>query len=387
MPRHGENIRQRKDGRWEARVIIGKDECNHSVYHSIYGKSYEEVKAKKLQFIQNGMRTSIDSSTTVDKNTTFKQLTERWLSSKKLFVKESTYSHYVFLCSHYIIPYLGNYLVKSIDCEKINMCLTKLQINGKANHKEGLSSKSIIDIRTIILAVIKYANENHVETHLDGKIFIPSRRKNESPVFTHSEQDLLEKYLITHLTTYTMGIILDLYTGIRIGELCALKWKNIDFDGWLIYISKTLQRIPISDGSNGSKTKLIISEPKTPDSRRIIPVALPLQKLLTDFRSDDDDYLLTGSKCFIEPRNYYSRYKRILRKLGLPSYSFHALRHTFATRCIENRLDVKTLSEILGHSEVRTTMQLYVHPSMDDKRDSLNSLAFSSDVLNKFFNI
>lgn len=258
MPRHGENIRQRKDGRWEARVIIGKDECNHSVYHSIYGKSYEEVKAKKLQFIQNGMRTSIDSSTTVDKNTTFKQLTERWLSSKKLFVKESTYSHYVFLCSHYIIPYLGNYLVKSIDCEKINMCLTKLQINGKANHKEGLSSKSIIDIRTIILAVIKYANENHVETHLDGKIFIPSRRKNESPVFTHSEQDLLEKYLITHLTTYTMGIILDLYTGIRIGELCALKWKNIDFDGWLIYISKTLQRIPISDGSNGSKTKLII---------------------------------------------------------------------------------------------------------------------------------
>lgn len=385
MPRHGENIRQRKDGRWEARVIVGKNELNNSVYHSIYGNSYEEVKKKKLEFLQNGMKTVSADNSSFHNIKTFDQLIHQWLQYKKPYVKESTLSHYYFICSHYIIPNLGACPIEALNDDQINRCLTFLQTNGKADHRSGLSPKSIIDIRTIILAVIKYAEHNNMKIHLNGEIIIPTRTKSESKALTFAEQNRLEKYLLLHLNTYTMGILLDLYTGIRIGELCSLKWGNIDFNNWLLYVNKTIQRITLTEHSSAdsSKTKLIITEPKTPDSKRVIPIALPLQKILTYFRSDDENYILTGTRRFIEPRSYYARYQRILKKADISLSSFHTLRHTFATRCMEQKIDIKVLSEILGHSEVRTTLQLYVHPSLDDKRDCLNSLAYSSNALKK----
>jgi len=287
-----------------------------------------------------------------------------WLESQRYSVKESTYSHYYDIAVNRIKPVLGEmYLdkIESIDLVNFNNYLLE---NGNKRSQKGLSGKTVKDIDVILHQILNFFDS-------DIKVKNPKIIKNDITILDKFVQSELEHYVNLHLDSYSLGIMICLYAGLRIGEVCALKWENVDFTNHLLHIKNTIIRV--RDPEN-NKSKILITDPKTESSYRIIPLNEKLYNLLLAMKSDDEFYILTGKKKFIEPRNYYGRYKTIMKKLNYENYNFHVLRHTFATRCIEVGIDAKSLSEILGHSNIKTTMSLYVHPTVDTKKVYINKL-------------
>ena len=194
-------------------------------------------------------------------------------------------------------------------------------------------------------------------------------------VLTEYEQSRLIKTLLTDTDRQKLGILICLFTGIRIGELCALKWENILLADRILRIDKTMQRIQYAESNTPTKTHIIITEPKSESANRTIPLQNSLVCILKRFIAKPNCYVLSGSsKCFIEPRTMQNKFKIYLSESNIEDANFHSLRHTFATRCIELGFDVKTLSEILGHSSVKTTLDRYVHSSMELKRNNMEKL-------------
>ena len=175
------------------------------------------------------------------------------------------------------------------------------------------------------------------------------------------------------MTLTGLGILISLYMGLRIGELCGLTWADIDIKNRVLYVRRTVQRI-CSCNSDGKKTKIVISAPKSDTSFREIAIPEFLAEYLTAFKGDDDCYILSGSEKIVEPHAYQYRYKKVLSESNSGDHTYHRLRHTFATNCIESGFDVKTLSEILGHSSADITLNRYVHSSMDRKSACMNLL-------------
>ena len=185
----------------------------------------------------------------------------------------------------------------------------------------------------------------------------------------------LSDYLRNNLNLYNLGILVCLYTGFRIGEICALKWGNVSFQEKVIYVHQTMQRLQCSE-SGESKTQIIISNPKSNSSVRKIPIPDELFNLIDQYTFPENAYFLTGtSKQYVEPRNMQNKFKKAIKECGIENANFHALRHTFATRCVELGFDIKSLSEILGHSSVNITLNRYVHPSMELKQQNMNKLS------------
>ena len=371
MGRRGENIRKRKDGRWEARVII-KAINNKTRYKSIYGSSYKEVKEKKNTFIKNMEEIIILSDQNI---AAFPALAKSWLYSKHGTIKESSYTHYMYMLDKYITDSLSTYDNKTLNNEVINTLLKSLFYKNK------LSVKSIIDIRTIIKSVIKYGRRQGYQFNIiDEDIFLPKSTRKQIDIFTRHEQSILLKYLQNNKSGFSTGILITLFHGLRIGEICALQWKDVDFNNEVITITKTLMRIP--DPENPHKTIIRIDNPKTESSIRIIPIPASILDELKSRSKSYDTYVLTGTSKYMEPRNCLKRYKTLLKRLNLPDYTFHTLRHTFATRCVELNMDVKSLSDILGHSSINTTLQRYVHPTLEAKRKQMNKLKYSVNKIN-----
>ena len=212
--------------------------------------------------------------------------------------------------------------------------------------------------------------------HIDSIISDLSVRcsKKDIRVLTIQEQKALERCLLNSDAPIAAGIYLTLYTGLRIGELCALKRKDIDFASGIIHVTGTMQRLRIEDSS--SKTRIMITEPKSKCSIRDIPVPKPVLLLCKKYyyALSNDCFLLTANRTFIEPRLLSYHFKKYTDACNLDDVHFHTLRHTMATRCIEHNVDVKTLSEILGHYDVNVTLNRYVHPSMDLKRKNIEKL-------------
>ena len=184
----------------------------------------------------------------------------------------------------------------------------------------------------------------------------------------------IESIIAKQNNLVTLGIIFTLFTGVRIGELCGLRWGDIDLINGYVHVRRTVERIANLDDKMCGKTKVIVSEPKTENSIRIIPMPNFLIEYIKKFREKDDKYLLTATTKFTEPSTYYSRYKTFLRQNNLGDYTFHELHHTFATQCVDKGFDIKSLSEILGHSNVTTTMNLYVHPTLQMKKRQMDML-------------
>lgn len=374
MGRRGENIRKRKDGRWEARMLAGYDEHNRAKYHSIYGKSYADVKEKR----NNWLRTHDMSKPVVPSNTykiTVAQLMNEWLYSKQDIVKESTYVHYMRIIQNHINPELGDFHLSAVTTDMMDSFLRRKLHTGNLVTAAGLSPKTVSDIRSVILQGFDYARRRNYPCVADTKLFYPRSIPEQIQILSIEEQIQLEKVLYRNINSFKSGILVTLYSGLRIGELCALQWKDIHLKEGTLHISKTLIRIQDTNPSSQQKTKLLITQPKTNNSFRIIPLPSFILKILQQFVQPPDHYLLTGTFSPLEPRSCLSKYKRLLRIAGLKSYTFHTLRHTFATRCVENGFDAKSLSEILGHSSVSTTLQRYVHPSMDLKRAQMERLS------------
>lgn len=361
MARKGENIFYRKDGRWEARYFKQYDENHRIIYGYVYGKTYLEAKKKKNEKL---LCLNMEQKRKAHQKKTLNDGIDEWLVQKKLIVKESTYARYYSIVNVHIRPVLGNIKLSYLTYDKI---VRFINIQTESRENKILTNRTIRDIVVVLKQIL-----NYLEIYY--KIISPKPEKKEISILKKEEQRKLEEYLMAHIKPNYLGILLSLYAGLRIGEVCALHWKDIDLEERKIHINHTIMRIQDSDVAH--KTKIIMSEPKTVQSKRTIPIPSCLLSILKKLKSLDEDYVLTNTEHFIEPRTYYNHYLKVLRSLKIENHKYHTLRHTFATRCIELGFDPKTLCEILGHADIKITLSLYVHPSDDMKIKSMEKLSF-----------
>ena len=211
-----------------------------------------------------------------------------------------------------------------------------------------------------------------------NKICKPNITKSELPILSLENQKALEHHIKSKLTPTSIGVLISLYTGLRIGEVCALCWNDVNFNNRTIYVRHTVSRIKSASGDR--KTELILDEPKTASSKRVVPIPSPLFYSLVDYRKDATSaYVVSNTDSFVSPRTYDARYHRLLSDCHIEDLNYHGLRHTFATRCIEAGVDVKSLSEILGHANVSITLNTYVHSSLEMKKSQLEKLTLLSE--------
>ncbi len=350
MARRGENIYHRKDGRWEGRYKSGYDESGKAKYRSVYGHSYAEVRSKLVP-----LKASVTASYAACR-LTVKELFDEWLSAVKLRVKSSTYANYQMKVEKHILPKFGGMRYEMLAVQMLNNFIQE-------KLDSGLSAKYVSDIIIVFKSMAKYTAKIHGFLNILTDVTLPKVYRKEKPLLSNIQQWKLCKYLTENPSPTALCILLSLYTGLRVGEVCGLMWSDINFEKSILSVRRTVQRIRIG----AHKTRIIADSPKSRTSRRVIPIPRFLMKLLRESRSDDNHYVLSDSEIIIEPRTLQRRFKSILKKADLPSVSYHSLRHAFATNCLQAGFDVKTLSEILGHASVETTLNRYVHTSMEQK--------------------
>ncbi|MDD6491004.1 MAG: tyrosine-type recombinase/integrase [Firmicutes bacterium] len=368
MPKRGVNIYKRKDGRWEGR-IKKEDATNHSgKYISVYGKTYTEVKTKMEQIIIS------QRNHTLPCKCLMKDAAIVWLNEKGSYWKPTTYTTYAHIVEKYIMPKLGNISIDCINEEELTHFLADIRCNQDGNV---LSARYLHNICAVVLKILTYGSKKY---HYN--IVLPENPINvghNTSFILPAEKDMavLEKYLLEHAGDSTcLGILIAFYTGMRIGEICALTWEDINLEEELIYIRKNIQRVKVNDGQT-SNTQVLLQTPKTSNSVRIIPIPPVLLPLLKSYQKPDELYVIKGKKRpWAEPRTLQYRFSGILKKCGIENFNFHMLRHAFATRCVAEGFDVKSLSEILGHSNIQITLNLYVHSNMERKRQLMRKLSF-----------
>lgn len=367
MSRKGENIRKRKDGRWEARYVK-PDNNGGTTLGYVYADSYAKVKNKRQEFLNeiNNQKIKFNSD---DK---FNKIINGFLKQAEYSVKPSTYEHYAMMIDAHIRPYFGEKqcaLFKASDIEAFTVDMLK---NGRCDGRGGLAPKSVKDLLSILRRILKYAVDKELLPYSVLNFTTPKTYIETVIIFDTEETEKLKAYAIKNQEPCNLGILVCIYTGLRLGEMCALQWKDIDFENKTITVNKTMIRL--KDGDTGH-TRVCIEKPKTHYSNRVIPVPEALLVHLETRRVENaETYVITGVKKYSEPRTYYEKYKKILAECGIEPHSFHCLRHTFATNCVRQGFDPKTLSEILGHSDVKVTFDRYIHPSMEMKRKYMDML-------------
>lgn len=350
MARRGENIYKRKDGRWEGRYKCGYNDNGKAKYHSVYGHSYAEVRSKLAP-----LKASVTARYSAC-NLTVKELFTEWLFAVKLRVKSSTYANYQMKVEKHILPKFGGMRYEMLTVQMLNNFIQE-------KLDSGLSAKYVSDIVIAFKSMSKYSAKIHGFHNILADVELPKVHRSEAVLLTRNQQLHLCRYLQRNPCTTSLCVLLSLYTGLRVGEVCGLMWEDIDFEKSILTVRRTVQRIR----TDKHKTRIIADSPKSRTSRRVIPIPRFLMKLLRESRSNDNHYVLSNSEIVIEPRTLQRRFKSILKKADLPSVSYHSLRHAFATNCLQAGFDVKTLSEILGHASVETTLNRYVHTSMERK--------------------
>ncbi len=364
----GENIFKRKDGRWEARYIKGREVSGKIKYGYCYGKTYGEAKEKAEK-----IKTEIANGKYIpraDFRQHFSIFCDEWLAANKRKVKESTYVKYYHALEHHIKPRLGT-------CRLFEMNdLTVEAFSNELLYAEGLSPKTVKDILVMLRSILKYTQKSIGNAMPALEITYPKECKKEMRVLSKEEQTRFIRYLLEDMDACKFGILLTLFTGMRIGEVCALKWENVSPEESMIRITSTMQRLHVTDAEVESKTRIVIDTPKSNNSRRVIPMTAAVTELCKQWNPGNGEaYVLTGNTSYMEPRTLQYRLAKYTKECGLEDVHFHALRHTFATRCVEVGFEVKSLSEILGHSTTTITLDRYVHSSMELKRENMKKLA------------
>ena len=360
MAKKGLNIYKRKDGRWEGRYKSGYTSEGKTKYFSIYGKSYSAVREQLEK-----KRAETHSSSDCLCKCTVGEIIDKWLSDVRNKVKVSTFANYTMKIKKHILPHFAGVKYDRLTADDLNKF-----IDQKCSEK--LSAKYVSDIVILLKSAAKFAHKRYGYANRIDCVTLPkSDNKAENRLLSVSEQSQLKAVLTENATSSNVGILLAAATGIRIGELCALKWGNIDLEKSIITVRQTVQRVMNSWGG----TRLIVTSPKSASSVREIPLPDFILPYLKVVRSADDCFLLSGNQKITEPRTMQYRFKSILKKANLPYVNFHALRHMFATNCVALGFDVKTLSEILGHSSAQITLNRYVHSSMERKRSCMDLLS------------
>ncbi len=355
------SITKRKDGRFMGRFVIGRRDNGKLIYQYVYGKSYDEA----LRKVQIG--TALEERYKSTECKSISELYREWLTAVRNRVKESTYVNYRSKFEKHILPELGNTPCVDITAKCINVFVDKMLAKG-------YSASYIRDIVTVFKSMLIYAHEEYGYNFSLKNISLPKKSKKNINKLDDDEQKRLVYYLKEHMDRYALGILLSLYMGLRIGELCGLKWSDVDLKSKRLYVRCTVQRIG-GEYADNKKTKIVISSPKSENSFRVIAIPDFLAEYLEMLKRNDGSFILSGNERIIEPRAFQYHYKKILSASGVTYHNFHQLRHTFATNCVQNGFDVKTLSQILGHKTVNITLNRYVHPDNTHERKLMNTLA------------
>lgn len=293
--------------------------------------------------------------------TEFKKVVELWQADKQQYVKKSTFAAYSLLITNHLLPaFAGNADIREEDVQQF--VFAKLD--------EGLSQKSVKDILIVLKMVLRFGVKYSLIAHRQIDIRFPTEReRQEVEVLSKANQRKIMEFVKSNFTFQNLGIYICLSAGLRIGEVCALTWDDIDAEQGVIYVTKTIQRIYLV-GDMEKRTEVIIDTPKSKNSIREIPMTRDLLRIVKPLKKvvNGSFYVLTNSAAPTEPRTYRNYYKRLMKQLDIPALKFHGLRHSFATRCIESNCDYKTVSVLLGHSNISTTLNLYVHPNMEQKK-------------------
>lgn len=371
MSRKGENIYKRKDGRWEGRYCKTRNENGKIKYGYVYARTYTDVK-NKLERVKKNYFVFHEKNGTKIIIRTFSDVAREWLCYKKPLLKEASLSKYTNIINLHLLPFFRDQDIHNITLEQMESFYNGLLIT-KTIKGTALAPKTTLDILSVMKAILLYATTKKYMNVLPVLRYEYRAVPKKLVVLSGRNQKILSTYLCVNLTYRNLGLLICMYTGIRLGEACALTWEDISLTEGYIYIHKTMQRI--QKEHNGKKTMIIVTEPKTQSSIRTIPLPRQLIQLIKSSELPMQGYLLTGSyEKYIEPRSYQYHFKKILQQCKIPQTNFHTLRHTFATRCVELGFDIKTLSEILGHSNINITLNRYVHPSFDLKKQNMNKI-------------
>ena len=307
---------------------------------------------------------------------TLDSIASTWLQYSRKQLKESSYIKYWNLLRNHILPELGAFYPEELTTECVEQFTQKKLSEGRMDGNGGLMDKSVRDILSLLKEICSFAIQMGYEIPCHFKLLRLRQDSQEIRVLGKEEEQILGKFLLKDNELAKTGVLLSLYMGLRLGEVCALKRKHILYKEAVLQVKRTMQRIQNPEEENGRKTKIIITQPKSARSIRDIPIPpILLERLLMLSQASPDAFLLTGrADRFIEPRSLENIFKRYLRECQMGEIKYHALRHTFATRCMESGFDAKTLSEILGHANVNITLNRYVHPSMERKRENMKKL-------------
>ena len=350
MPRKGENIYKRKDNRWEGRYITTYNASGKAVYKSIYGKSYTEVKMK--------MKSQVEQEKIKPVAISFVSWAEEYLKSQGDRLKIGTYKIYERYIKNHIKPFFGNTALCKMNSEIIQAFVNSL------SH---ISPSTIKGIFSFLRETLKKANKENYIAPIWLDIDLPKIKRNEVTAFSREEQKQIENTLNIEKNPNDIGILICLYAGLRIGEVCGLKWSDIDFKNKDMYINRTLQRVTV-DG----RSVLRELPPKSETSKRKIPIPQCLFiKLKTAWKLRQSVYVLHTNYHAMDTRTFQYQYKKILLRADVRYANAHTLRHTFSVRALELGFDVKTLSEILGHADATVTLRIYAHSLDEHKRNSM----------------
>lgn len=363
MPRKGENIYKRKDGRWEGRYFNGIIRNGKKKYTSVYGKAYKDVK----EILVERKQEVVDK---LDNKIKFEKAAYEWLKYSKLRVKSSTYSNYSFLLKKHILPYFKKMYINDLLPKEINNFISEKLLAGRLKHNSGISKKYLRDIVSVIKSIASYCEQEYQIYNKIRFVSVPQIEKKESHILEDDHYKKLKRYLMDHMNKKNLGILICMFTGIRIGELCGLRWSDYDHKNGVLYIRRTVQLI--SDGKGS--TKLNIDIPKTVSSMRSIPLPVFLNNIIKQYEINEDFPILSENEKYLLPSEIRKYFYNLLKQLDIPHIKFHDLRHTFASKCVQMGLDIKSLSDILGHSNTSMTLNRYVHSSMKTKRDFMMKL-------------
>ena len=298
---------------------------------------------------------------------TIREIALAWKEDKQRYVKQSTYAAYALILENHIMPVFG-------ECEILSEELVQEFVLQKLD--SGLSTKTVKDILIVLKMVMKFGVKNEWMNYCEWDIKYPTiDTTKEMEVLTIANHKKILDFIKQNFTFRNLGIYISLTTGLRIGEICGLKWSDMDTVKGTITVNRTIERIYILEGDH-KHTELVINTPKTKNSCREIPMSKELLAMVRPLKKvvPPDYYVLTNEVKPTEPRTYRNYYYRLMKHLDIPRLKYHGLRHSFATRCIESNCDYKTVSVLLGHANITTTLNLYVHPNMEQKKRCITKM-------------